>query len=305
MAQRGLAEHSASAAVIDPDLPEHIRRTLADHQDALPAVDAEPAGARQRWGELGTAALHAPLWVLLPALIGRSSAVRVRNCAFTAQPLVIVWAVIHPSSLLAAAVPAQAVAFAVLAAASRRDRSFQLALRHRDAYVRPADLAPEERALLERARQAVEIVLESRVHCAGLLDDVKNSRTLPRQLWDLARRLADISARRGADRRRARSALRQAIRAAEQRVSALESYAMSAMEADELLAEWDSLEASAFNDRDEFLGAMARDELAVAEIDALTDEGRRLGKSLRTSVDRTRKVGLVLMPKSTKANRHD
>ncbi|MFD8727787.1 hypothetical protein [Streptomyces sp. NPDC059611] len=169
---------------------------------------------------------------------------------------------------------------------NRRLRRLADAERH---LVRPQDLTPDAQVLLARAQRAVTAVLGSAVHREKWLDAQRNEVSLPRQEWLVARDLREYSRVARTDQKRPleadsvivaelvasrRRALARALRGIERRVAALEAYAERVAEADARYTEVRKTERlSAGND--ELLDLLAltpADDLAVAEIEALTDD---------------------------------
>jgi hypothetical protein len=94
-------------------------------------------------------------------------------------------------------VPLQAIAFLILMALSGEPELPKLMRRCQGRYIRPEYLDGPARDLLDRAQTAVDTVFHSHVHREGLLDDVRNTVTLPHQRWDVAQTFAELSRLRG------------------------------------------------------------------------------------------------------------
>ncbi|WP_306369939.1 hypothetical protein [Nocardiopsis sp. CC223A] len=168
-----------------------------------------------------------------------------------------------------------------------------------DHYVRPDRVEGKYRTLLERARRAVDTVLDSGPHREGLLlDTVRNRVVLAETEWAIARglaRLSDEAAR--ADRtpvtgersraaaERARAALAEERGRLQRRIELLEEYAalVRAFEAERADAasarEFDAIadrviESGAAHDlHDESLASLVRAQELALELSDLTAEG--------------------------------
>lgn len=148
-------------------------------------------------------------------------------------------------------------------------------------YLPPRELVKEVRPLLARAQQAIDTVQQTRVHRLGVLDRDRHRAALPVHEWEIGQALAQYSraareqykfapqSREGADALdRWKARLAETLRSVEARVSALESYAAKAREADALYAALAAREAVARTD-DALLDLTARsvaDEIAVTDI---------------------------------------
>ncbi|MBX6383573.1 MAG: hypothetical protein IRZ07_11485 [Microbispora sp.] len=308
--------------VIDPEVPERARMVLLRDPGALLAPGAPPR--RPRFGgrtvhDAWLCLSHAPVWTLLPALMGGFYGGAARWAGLAAQAVLVGLAAVSIAwgpgmgAFLLLCGCAMPVVFCVLLWRCGEGPAGRLARTLHGRYVRPQDLGEAAAGLLERAREAVEAVLGSEVNRAGLLDDVRNAVTLPAQLWEIASTLAHIEALRAEheavphpeDHRIAgllgaqAQALDLATEAVTRRVAALEDYAAQAAAADKALRQWEtarrlSARSAAYR---ELLARTVRDELAVAQIAGLTEEARRVEEVLRVSVRRARDAGLALAPR--------
>jgi hypothetical protein len=307
--------------VFDPGIPEPARKVLAANQHLLPPPSA--TSPRPRFGGrnlrvAGLALLQAPLWVYLPALACWPNARWwIRLTGIAAQAAVITPIALYGVPGFAVntlvGVPLQAIAWVILMAVSGEPTLPKLIRRHQQRYLRPTDLDGPGRTLLRRAQAAVDTVFHSHVHREGLLDEVRNAVTLPHQLWDVAQTVAELSRLRGEQARgslglntpRVTDALRPQLKALQlatesvtKRIQALEAYAARTLAADQALLELHALKTLAENNDDyrELLARTVHDELALAEINDLTERARQIEEALHASVEQARKAGLSLVP---------
>ncbi|MEU7889862.1 hypothetical protein AB0B54_30540 [Microbispora bryophytorum] len=307
--------------IIDPEVPERQRTLLLSDAGVLRPPGAPPGkppfGGRTL-RDAGLCLSYAPVWTLLPAVMGRFYGGAVMWAGLAAQAVLaglavgsIAWGPGLGGFLLLCGC-AMPLAFGVLLWRCGEGPATRLARTLHGRYVRPQDLGEAAAGLLERAREAVGAVLGSEVNRSGLLDDVRNAVTLPAQLWEIALTLAQVEALRAeheavphredhriADMLGAQAqALDLAAEAVTRRVAALEDYAAQAAAADEALRQWETARRlSARSDAyRELLARTVRDELAVAQIAGLTEEARRVEEVLRASVRRARRAGLALAP---------
>ncbi|MEV4673316.1 MULTISPECIES: hypothetical protein [Actinomadura] len=205
------------------------------------------------------------------------------------------------------------VAFGVLLARCGQGRAGALARRLHGSYVLPGDLDTATAALLGRVQQAIQVVLAAEVTKEGLLDDLRNFVMLPEQEWEVAQILLEIS-RLSEEQRTARQAgrnaelaqvmgpqaqaLKLATASVTERIEAIERYAEQVKAADLALLQWKTLQRLADNSDayGELLARTVRDELAIAEIDGLTDDAKQVEEALRRSVEKARRTGLSLLP---------
>jgi hypothetical protein len=219
----------------------------------------------------------------------------------------------------------QAEAAVVLAAASftgwvlgalrhvREPAAARAAREHHGRYLLPADFDRPEAGLLVRAQRAVDAVLGSQAHGAGLLDAVNNTVVLPRQEWSIASALAEhtrLRRERLAQRPERLSprvrallepqdrALALSVRSVTGRIEALEAYARRAGEADDAYHESRVVRALPEQNaryRDLLAGTVG-DEMAGAEIHALADDAHRAETALRECVTSALRAGRGLAP---------
>ncbi|MFF3730870.1 hypothetical protein ACFYXM_11240 [Streptomyces sp. NPDC002476] len=167
-------------------------------------------------------------------------------------------------------------------------------------YVPPRELVLEVRPLLARAQQAIDTIRQTRVHRLGVLDRERHRAALPFHEWEIGQALAQYSrtareqyaiapqsrdAADAVDRGEAR--LAGTLSGVEARVSALESYAAKAREADALYAALATREAVARID-DALLDLTARsvaDEIAVTDIASMDHAAAATIEQLRGALD--------------------
>ncbi|MQY02167.1 hypothetical protein [Actinomadura macrotermitis] len=175
-------------------------------------------------------------------------------------------------------------------------------------YLLPADFDRPAARLLARAQRAVDAVLGSEAHRAGLLDDVGNNVELPRQEWAIARALAEHTRLRREYRAQEpqrlspavrallepqRSALELSVRSVTERVEALEDYARRVKEAGDAYHEWQVLQRLPEQNaryRD-LLAETVRDDLAREQIERLTADARHAESALRDSIATALRAG--------------
>jgi hypothetical protein len=183
----------------------------------------------------------------------------------------------------------------------RRQAEQQLA-RHRARVVLPHDLDDGDRRVLARAQVAIETILCSRVRTEGLVE--ADEPVLRRHEWDIAVALLEITQLRRLNTAQdpagamtaavldsQQRAVMLAADSATARVAALERFAAQVEAADDARRDWrEALELAGLNDR--YLDLVARtaaDQLAVTEIDDLTERAdvaaRALQDSLRAASD--------------------
>ncbi|WP_018657526.1 hypothetical protein [Actinomadura flavalba] len=290
--------------VIDPDVPASERALLSAEPARLAPATA-PAPAPSSWGgrTLGDVLAALPMATIggfLPVAVGpllqggRGLAVG----AAAQAGLIAAWWFSGIGTMFAAATALQLLLLAVLVGvATGEDEHAALARRHHGRYLVPDDFADGSltswfgvslQRLMKRTQRAVADVLESDVNAAGLLDDTANAVALPRQEWEIAQALAELTrlAREvarvsdGATGERVReavapqrAALTTAASALAERVEALERYASRTRAADTAYREWRTLQelAELGDETRDVLARTVRDELAVAEIDGLAD----------------------------------
>ncbi|MFD0437347.1 hypothetical protein [Streptomyces chartreusis] len=178
--------------------------------------------------------------------------------------------------------------------------------------VHPKDLTADAQELLARAQLAMTAVLDSKVHRGKWLDAQRNEAAFPRQEWAIAQDLRDYSRVARKDQRTPQEtdnatvaellASRQRVLATslhgiERRVAALEAYASQVAEADARYAEVREIERLAAGS-DELLDLLARttvDDLAVAEIDALTDEAAVVASTFTKALESAKQAAAAAL----------
>lgn len=185
--------------------------------------------------------------------------------------------------------------------------------RSRDRYLVPDDFDDDGRALLVRVQAAVDAVGGSAVNREGMLDAVDNAVTLPRQEWEIAQVLARQSKLRAGHRelsedatlpeveaalRPLRAKLDVSVEAVTRRIEALERYARSARDADEVLRAQRHLEtiSEKAHEYDELLADTVRDDLALPAIERLTEQGDELVRTLRERLAKAAEAAGELPP---------
>ncbi|MDL4820524.1 hypothetical protein [Actinomadura opuntiae] len=168
-------------------------------------------------------------------------------------------------------------------------------------YLMPGDFDRPAARLLVRAQRAVDAVLGSQSHGAGLLDDVGNTVVLPRQEWAIASTLAEHTRLRRERRMqqperlspRVRALLEPQDRALELsarsvtvRIEALETYARRAGEADDAYHESRVLQGLPDQNARyrELLAGTVGDEMAGAEIRGMAEDAHRAERTLRERI---------------------
>ncbi|HEU5025713.1 MAG TPA: hypothetical protein VFV01_12405 [Spirillospora sp.] len=308
--------------VLDPDIPDGAREVLAANARLLPHPSAPPPRPRFGGRGLTTAALaafQAPIWVYLPVLACWQYGKRAKIAGAVAEAAVIapiaIWGLYGLAFNILWGAPLQLIAFIAVLVRSGEPELPRLIRRHTDRYVRPEELDGPAADLLDRAQAAVDAVIRSEVNREGLLDEVRNTVTLPRQLWDAARTLAELS-RLNAELeqktmglstprvvealRPQRKALDLATESVVKRVEALERYAARTRAADQALLELRALRnlAEGTDAYRDLLARTVRDDLAIAEIDDLAERARQIEEALHDSVEQARRAGLSLVPEA-------
>jgi hypothetical protein len=161
------------------------------------------------------------------------------------------------------------------------------------------DLDVRARAMLSRAHDAVDSVLNSHVHAEGLLDRTRNAATLPAHEWEIARLLAKLSRLRtdhaklelgmpevAAVAEPLGQALAGSERAVLARVEVLERYAEQVAQVERAYRVRRQLEqfTSRLPRYEELLAESGAGVRAVPEIDHLTQDADRLEEALLDSV---------------------
>ncbi|WP_051852150.1 hypothetical protein [Streptomyces sp. NRRL F-5650] len=156
-------------------------------------------------------------------------------------------------------------------------------------------------------------VLDSKVHREKWLDTQRNEAVFPRQEWAIAHDLRSCSrvARKGqraphtadndtlAELLTSRGrVLATSLHGIERRVEALEAYASQVAEADARYAEVREIERLAAGS-DELLDLLARtatDDLAVTEIDVLTDEAAAVASTFTKALESAKQAAAAALP---------
>jgi hypothetical protein len=185
----------------------------------------------------------------------------------------------------------------------RRRRAERELARDPDRVVYPHDLDLAGRVLVARAQNAIDTILSSRVRTEGLLEP--DEPTLRRHEWEVACAAREMTAVRalpgGQDSEGAMTsgvqaaqqrALSVAHDATDKRVSALERLATQVDAADCAHRDWQSaVRLAGLNYRyTDLLARTAADELAVAELDAMTEYAGVTARALRETL---REAGLA------------
>ncbi|MDX3207716.1 hypothetical protein ABZZ79_22725 [Streptomyces sp. NPDC006458] len=179
--------------------------------------------------------------------------------------------------------------------------------------VHPKDLTADAQELLARAQRAMTAVLDSKVHREKWLDAQRNEAAFPRQEWAIAQDLRNYSRVTHKDQRAPRETdnatvaelltsrrrvLATSLHGIERRVAALEAYAGQVAEADARYAEVREIERLAASS-DELLDLLARtaaDDLAVAEIDRLTDEAAVVASTFTKALESAKQAAAAARP---------
>jgi hypothetical protein len=178
----------------------------------------------------------------------------------------------------------------------------------REQYVLDVDLVPAAGQLLARAGHAVASVRRSKVHRDDYLDRQRNDVVLPEQVWEIAEMLRAYSRverstptwAKGQEVRPVleahRAVLQTTLDGIERRVTALETYAEQTAEADRRYAEFLQIQqiSAAGSDLLELLARSVRDDLAVAEINGLTEQATTVGKAFKTALAEARESAHAL-----------
>ncbi|GAA4083504.1 MULTISPECIES: hypothetical protein [Actinomadura] len=211
-----------------------------------------------------------------------------------------------------AAVALAAVSFVAWAAGAvrhlREPDASRAARAHHGRYLLPADFDRPAARLLVRAQRAIDTILGSKAHSAGLLDDVNNAVVLPRQEWAVACALAEHTRlrreRRAQQPERLTESVREllepqhralelSVRAITERIEALEEYAQRAREADDAFHEWRVLRRLPEQNAryQDLLARTVGHDLAREEIRRLADDARRAEHALRASIASALRTG--------------
>lgn len=180
-------------------------------------------------------------------------------------------------------------------------RRLRLAREHAARYILPEDLDYPCQMLLRRAQNAVETILNSRVHRDGLIDTIDNQVTLPEEVWQIGQRLRRLSSMHAEQGRiiprelppgmeNAFKPYTKALDAAwtslSRRVRHLESYAKQVLKADKVYQTHRRLEALAAKtpEYQQLIADTVRDELAQERIRELADQAAHVRKLFEESI---------------------
>ncbi|MEV4174179.1 MULTISPECIES: hypothetical protein [unclassified Nonomuraea] len=191
-------------------------------------------------------------------------------------------------------------------------RRLRLAQSHAEHYILPEDLDYPCQMLLRRAQNAVEAIMNSKVHKAGLIDSIENTVSLPEEIWQIAqrlRRLSSMHAEHGKLIPRElppgmedafkpyTSALDAAWTSLSQRVRHLEKYAKQVLKADKVYHAHTRLErlAAKTPEYQQLLAENVRDELAHQRIRELSDQAAHVRKLFEESILQARQAAGELL----------
>ncbi|MBG0830717.1 hypothetical protein HS041_23435 [Planomonospora sp. ID67723] len=271
--------------VVDPSLPASVSSVLRSSPEILRSV---------RLGDIPSAPGPDPVKVFsVTALLG------------------LVWALTSLAGMLVLLVVVGALTgmrrLTADPAARQARRRMRVALDHGNRFILPEDLDAGCGALLRRAQDAAETVLGSQVNRAGLLDAIDNAVTLPDQVWQIATKLARLSAMRAEHRRIVPGtpppevaeafapysrALERVADSLTERVRALEEYAAQVRRADAVYHSYRQLEllAERTSQYEDLLAETAGDELAVPRLEEMTGQARQIRELFLESMEEARRA---------------
>jgi hypothetical protein len=191
-------------------------------------------------------------------------------------------------------------------------RRLGLAYTYADRYILPEDLDYPCQVLLRRAQDACAAVLGSQVHQAGLIDTVGNRVSLPEEVWQIAQRLAKLSAMHAEHGKLVprdlpsgledafkpySTALDAAWTSLSKRVRHLERYAKQVVKADKVFHAHRRLEALAARtpDYQRLIADTVRDDLAHAHIKELADQATQVRALFEQSIHEARQAAGELL----------
>ncbi|GAA3657146.1 hypothetical protein GCM10022224_020310 [Nonomuraea antimicrobica] len=191
-------------------------------------------------------------------------------------------------------------------------RRLRLARAHAEQYILPEDLDHPCQMLLRRAQNAVDAIMNSKVHKAGLIDSIENQVSLPEELWQIAQRLRRLSSMHAEHGkliprelppgmedafRPYTSALDAAWTSLSQRVRHLEKYAKQVLKADKVYHAHQRLErlAAKTPEYQQLLAETVRDELAHERIRELSDQAAHVRKLFEESILQARQAAGELL----------
>lgn len=284
--------------VFDPAIPVEVRDALLAHPEGLRpgsgAPPVPPGGRRRIARDIIRALALGAVCALLPVVLALT-----RMFGFTGRliaaggqvALLAVWlgGYLLGGTIWPGIIASLAVQLAATVGAFVFMDEWQLRReirRTRGHYLVNEDFDADGRALLARAQAAIAVVTGSGVAAAGLLDGTANDLVLPRQEWEIARALAREGGARGSPGGSRRPAGlgrtgpdsgNPALVA--RRVEALERYAEQVGDAD-----------AALSQRLGAPGTPAAESAALAEIEDLAENARRVGDAIRAAPDRARRT---------------
>lgn len=280
--------------VVDPSLPPEVSAQLR----------AAPHAMRMaRQGRKHEPARNSALLFVLPGF------------------LMLIWMLTSTSGMIVALVCMGLISLMRWMAVDETNRTarrrVKLAYEHAGRYVLPEDLDYPCQVLLRRAQNATDTILASEVHRAGLIDTIDNRVTLPEEVWQIARRLAKLSAMHYEHGRIVpknvpqglaeafqpyTTALDTAWTSLSQRVRHLEEYALQVLRADDIFRAHRRLEVliQRTPDYQRLIADTVRDDLARQQIERLSDQARHVRKLFEESIDQARRAAghLVRTPLS-------
>ncbi|TMR96768.1 hypothetical protein [Nonomuraea basaltis] len=191
-------------------------------------------------------------------------------------------------------------------------RRLRLAQTYADHYVLAEDLDYPCQQLLRRAQNAVEVILNSKVHRAGLIDTIDNQVTLPEEVWQIAQRLRKLSSMHAEHGkliprelppgmedafRPYTSALDAAWTSLSQRVRHLEKYAKQVIKTDKVYRTHQRLEALAAKtpEYQQLIAETVHDQLAHQHIKELADQAAHARKLFEESITQARQAAGALL----------
>ncbi|MGW7067115.1 hypothetical protein ACWGII_18850 [Streptomyces sp. NPDC054855] len=181
-----------------------------------------------------------------------------------------------------------------------------------DRYVLPSQLTEDACVLLRRARTAARQILDSEVHARDLIDRQHAQLQLPAHVWEVAHSLATYS-RLVDETPSARStqaasplkahqrALSTGFDALKRQVEAVEAYAAQTAEADARLHELHQVEQLEKNSSEviDFLASTARADIAVQDLEQMSNEAAAVADHLTTALIATKKAAAHALPSAT------
>lgn len=294
---RGSSELVVPRLTIDPDLPAAVQEVL---RAAKPAElrDPDPAGTGSIWRELRLPLRWETGGIVCACGIAFFSGVRpgspFEGLLWPAVGVGVTWLVLMSIIPIVGGLVTR-----------NRLRGIQQA---REQYVLDVDLVPAAGQLLARAGHAVAAVRRSKVHRDDYLDRRRNDVVLPEKVWEIAEMLRAYSRverstptwAKGQEVRPVldahRAVLQTTLEGIERRVTALETYAEQTAEADRRYAEFLQIQqiSAAGSDLLELLARSVRDDLAVAEINGLTEQATTVGEAFKTALAEARESAHAL-----------